>query len=63
MDPESERVPLLTIPPSDEADVYHSEEAEGERKLGPLEISRSNRWTILAGVWMANFVGVGRTAC
>ena len=31
------------------------------KKLGPLEISRSNRWAILGGVWIANFLGVRHT--
>lgn len=55
----SERDPLLTTPPHD-ASVQNSEGAGEEKKLGPLEISRSNRWAILAGIWTANFLGVRR---
>lgn len=57
----SEREPLLKSSPRRNADAQNSEEAGKEKKLGPLEISRSNRWAILAGVWTANFLGVRPT--
>ncbi|KAF9646609.1 MFS general substrate transporter [Thelephora ganbajun] len=56
----SERDPLLTTPSRYHATVRDSEEA-GEEKLGPLEISRLNRWAILVGIWLANFLSVRRT--
>ena len=31
---------------------------EGANLPGPLEISRSNRYAILAGIWMATFLSV-----
>ena len=31
---------------------------EAKRRLGPLEISRSNRYSILAGIWVATFLSV-----
>ena len=57
----SERDPLLTTPSQHHADVQGQEVVSEEKKLGPLEISRSNRWAILGGVWIANFLGVRHT--
>ena len=31
---------------------------EAKRRLGPLEIPRSNRYAILAGIWVATFLSV-----
>ena len=57
----SEREPLLTTSPRYGANVKDSGETKKEgKKLGPLEISRSNRWAILVGVWTANLLGVRR---
>ena len=56
----SEREPFLATSPLHDANVQSLQEAKKERKLGPLEISRSNRWAILAGVWTAIFLGVRR---
>ncbi|KAF9792644.1 major facilitator superfamily domain-containing protein [Thelephora terrestris] len=50
----SERDPLLTIAPRHGA---NTDESEDEGKLGPLEISHSSRWAILAGIWIATFLG------
>ncbi|KAF9790402.1 MFS general substrate transporter [Thelephora terrestris] len=52
----SERDPLLKPLPRHDASVQNSEEDGKEKKLGPLEISRSNRWAILAGIWTAIFL-------
>jgi len=56
----SERDPLLATPPQHHANAQNLEEAR-EEKLGPLEISRSSRWAILAGIWMASLLGVRPT--
>lgn len=34
-----------------------------ESKNGPLDISRSRRYGILAGIWSATFLSVGTAAC
>ena len=34
-----------------------------QHKNGPLEISRSRRYGILAGIWSATFLSVSTTAC
>ena len=51
----SERDPLL------QGDEY-PQQGNGQkgvgRALGPLEISRSTRYGILAGLWIANFLAV-----
>ena len=57
----SERDPLLTTGSLRHADVQGLEEVREVKKLGPLEISRSNRWAILGGIWIANFLGVRHT--
>ena len=54
----SERDPLLTTPPQRHANAQNEAEIKNGRGLGPLEVSRSNRNAILAGIWMANFLGV-----
>jgi len=54
----SERDPLLATSPQHHANVQDLEEAREAKKLGPLEISRSNRWAILGGIWIANFLCV-----
>ena len=55
----AERVPLLA-PPLDYHDenVQCSEETNKPKELGPLDLSRSNRWAILCGIWMASFLSV-----
>ena len=54
----SERDPLL----QDHDSVQQPQQGEGQkgvgRTLGPLEISRSTRYGILAGLWMATFLSV-----
>ena len=54
----SERAPLL----QDRGPGQQFEQGEGQkgvgRPLGPLEISRSTRYRILAGLWMATFLSV-----
>ena len=56
----SERDPLLQD--HDSGQQILQVESEGEngvsRELGPLEISRSTRYAILAGIWMATFLSV-----
>lgn len=54
----SERDPLLITPPRSNANLQNFQEAKEAEEHGPLEVSRSNRATILAGIWMANFLGV-----
>ena len=54
----SERDPLLVTPSQHHANIQNLEEARGSKKLGPLEVSRSNRWAILGGIWVANFLCV-----
>jgi hypothetical protein len=52
----TERDPLITKPA-----VQANAEGAGpdvKRRLGPLEISASNRRGILAGIWLASFLGV-----
>lgn len=56
----SERDPLLTAPSQQNADIQGQEGVREVEKLGPLEIPRSNRWAILCGIWIANFLGVRR---
>ena len=56
----SERDPLLITPPRPNANVQNFQEAKEAEELGPLEVSRSNRAIILAGIWTANFLGVRR---
>jgi len=58
---DSEREPLLSTPSQHHANAQNLEDPRAEKELGPLEISRSNRWAILSGIWMANFLGVRRT--
>jgi hypothetical protein len=58
----SERNPLLATPSQCHANAQNLEGVRKDEKLGPLEISRSNRWAILAGIWTANFLGVRRAA-
>ena len=54
----SERDPLL----QDRNSGQQLQQGEGQkgvgRALGPLEISRSTRYGILAGLWMATFLSV-----
>jgi hypothetical protein len=54
----SERDSLLVTPSQHPANEQDLEEAGKPKKLGPLEIPRSNRWAILGGIWIANFLGV-----
>ena len=57
----TERDPLLATPTQFRTNAQNVEEFRKDEKLGPLEISRSNRWAILAGIWMGTFLGVRRT--
>ena len=57
----SERNPLLPTPSQHYANAQNPEEVREVKGLGPLEIPRSNRWAILGGIWIANFLGVRRT--
>ena len=54
----AERAPLL----QDRDSGRQSQQGEGQicidRALGPLEISRTTRYGILAGLWMATFLSV-----
>ena len=54
----AERAPLL----QDRDSGRQSQQGEGQicidRALGPLEISRTARYGILAGLWMATFLSV-----
>ena len=54
----SERDPLLATPSQHHANTQNLEEARETKKLGPLEVSRSNRWAILGGIWIANLLCV-----
>lgn len=54
----SERDPLLATPSQHHVNVQNLEEAGETKELGPLEVSRSNRWAILGGIWIANFLCV-----
>ena len=55
----SERAPLLD---SAHRDGQQFQQGEGQKgighALGPLEISRSTRYGILAGLWIATFLSV-----
>lgn len=51
----SERTPLLLA-----AAAKASEGRHHDRAPGPLELSRSTRYGILLGVWIANFLSVSR---
>ena len=54
----SERVPLL----QDHDSGQQVQQGEGQKGVGrapgPLEITRSTRYGILAGLWMATFLSV-----
>ena len=55
----SERDPLLQHPARDSDQQDDGRKGvQGGRALGPLEISRSTRHGILAGLWMATFLSV-----
>lgn len=58
----TERDPLLqstaTYPDLPPADGAISQKIK--KPLGPLEISKSTRWGILAGIWTANFLAVSK---
>jgi len=54
----SERDPLLATPSQHHVNVQNLEEAGETKRLGPLEVSRSNRSAILGGIWIANFLCV-----
>ena len=53
----SEQTPLL----QDRDSSQEGQKVIG-RALGPLEISRSNRYGILAGLWIATFFSVSLSA-
>lgn len=50
-----ERTPLL---PSREEDVGSSGGCDPDRAIDPLELPCSTRYSILFGVWIANFLSV-----
>ncbi|KAJ6509204.1 vacuolar amino acid permease [Mycena vitilis] len=49
--------PLISRPRNTKPSTSLFELAIGSRNPGPLEISKSNRYAILAGIWMATFLG------
>lgn len=55
----TERDPLITLA---EPAEHQSRDINGKlsepRRLGPLEISKSTRYGILAGIWTATFLSV-----
>lgn len=53
----SERDPLLHGQP-EQGDGVEALPPKDPRRLGPLEISRSTRYGILAGLWTATFLSV-----
>ena len=53
----SERTPLLQNDHDDGPST-----ANDKSKLGPMEISATNRRAILAGIWIATFLGVSCVA-
>lgn len=55
----SERDRLL---PSSGQDVVTPGLPASRRRPGPLDITRANRYGILAGIWVASFLGV-RSTC
>jgi hypothetical protein len=50
----SERDPLI----QDDDSGQQLQKGEGKKGVGPLEISRSTRYGILAGLWIATFLSV-----
>lgn len=56
----SEREPLLEAGTKVTSPYYATNDAETESKhsQGPLEISRANRYAIMAGIFTASFLGV-----
>ncbi|KAJ7684310.1 vacuolar amino acid permease [Mycena polygramma] len=50
--------PLISRPRNTKPSTTLVELAIGSRNPGPLEISKSNRYAILAGIWLATFLGV-----
>ncbi|KLO19602.1 MFS general substrate transporter [Schizopora paradoxa] len=55
----SERDPLLAVPPAPTAPNVNgaiASKVPQKQRLGPLEISRSTRYGILAGIWVATFL-------
>ena len=57
----SERDPLLQDYGDSGQQLEQGKGQKGVRhdsELGPLEISRSTRYAILAGIWMATFLSV-----
>ena len=69
-----ERDPLLPVSGNRTEPVHnHRNERNGDvsnnsdtnlcqvARPGPLEISRSNRYAILAGIWIATFLSVSRS--
>ena len=54
----SERDPL--IPRTESPQPISAKKTRG---VGPMEISRSTRYGILAGIWAANFLSVCNVSC
>ena len=54
----SERAPLLQDRGSGQKFQQGEDQKGIGRALGPLEISRSTRYGILAGLWLATFLSV-----
>lgn len=54
----SERDPLLNSPQNGGIDGTIGTDAKRKNKVGPLEISKSTRYGILAGIWTATFLSV-----
>jgi hypothetical protein len=56
----SERDPLLANPlPSQDTRLEAPVVTESKKQVGPLEITSRNKYAILGGIWVANFLGVG----
>ena len=54
----SERAPLLQDRELDQQFQHGESQKSVGRVLGPLEISRSTRYGILTGLWIATFLSV-----
>ena len=50
--------PVATLPGASVAATDPPPASQLSRRLGPLEITRSTRWGILAGIWVATFLSV-----
>lgn len=54
----SERDPLLANASLSVTSNHATPLNTDKRRLGPLEISNSNKYAILVGCWIGNFLGV-----